>query len=107
MVDDQAVTADIQGMSIFQYFKEEPDLFTLIKENIESKQLEQICTNDGMIFDHIYIRQIFYLLQLPYFQEKSGTAEKRSLMSKIHQNRDIALSMQQELGKQISHDYLR
>ena len=90
-------------MSIFQFFKDEPDLFTLIREKIESKQLEQICTIDGMMFDHIYIRQIFYLLQLPLFGEKS--AERRSLLSKIHQNRDIALSML-EPGKEKLNEYL-
>jgi len=57
-----------------------------------------------MMFDHIYIRQIFYLLQLPLFGEK--TEERRSLLSKIHQSRDIALSML-EPGKEKLNEYLR
>lgn len=95
-VDLKSITAEIYHITIFDFFKDEPDIIQLIRDQVFHyvQDLESHTTESGANFDNIYIRNVFHLLQLP---SADNTQNPRSVLSYQHQREAITEHISKKL----------
>lgn len=77
VLDYHTAIQNFNGFSFFEFFKEEHDIFELIYTYVQSQDLqnEKVIDSAGIESDNIWIRQLFWTLNLPMKQPNSITAD--------------------------------